>query len=129
MYIVCMSDINEFKTVMKNWISVDNQIKAATQSLKALRSERAQLTQTVCKTIQTNHWETRKIEAADSQISFTMKKEYPALTFTFLEKHLAEIIPDPDNIKLIVSHLKNKREPKSVPDLKRVYNDGGYETE
>lgn len=124
-----MSDINEFKTVMKNWIIVDNQIKAASQTLKTLRQERAQLTKTACDTIQSNHWETKKIEATDSKISFIIKKEYPTLSFAFIEKHLAEIIPDPENIKLIISHLKNKREPKSMPDLKRVYNDGGYETE
>ncbi len=127
-----MSDINNFKQVMKQWIIVDNQIRSENQSLKTLRTERAQLTQTACNIIKLNNWETKKIEAPDSKIMFVNKKEYPPLTFAFLEKHLAEIIPEPENVKLIITHLKNKREPKVTADLKRLLNnrvDGGYETE
>jgi len=127
-----MSDINSFKQVMKQWIAVDNQIRSENQALKTLRTERNQLTQTACNIIKANNWETKKIEAPDSKIVFINKKDYPPLTFAFLEKHLAEIIPDPENVKLIITHLKNKREPKVTADLKRMLNnriDGGYETE
>jgi hypothetical protein len=127
-----MSDINNFKQIMKQWITVDDQIREATRSLKVLRNERTHLTESACNIITTNKWESRKIEAADSQITFALKKDYPALTFAFLEKHLAEIIPNADDVKQIVLHLKNKREPKFSPDLKRRHNnriDGGYETE
>ncbi len=127
-----MTDINNFKQIMKQWITVDDQIRVATRELKLLRNERTQLTNTACEIIQTNKWESRKIEAADSQITFAFKKDYPALTFAFLEKHLAEIIPNADDITKIILHLKSKREPKNLPDLKRRHNnrvDGGYETE
>lgn len=127
-----MSDIDDFKKVMKQWISTDDQIRSLSVELKQLRQERNRLTQNACKIIQTNHWETRKIEAIDSQISFNFKKEYSTISFAFIEKHLAEIIPDPDNVARIITHLRNKREVRAVPDLKRVLNnriDGGYETE
>ncbi len=127
-----MSDINNFKQVMKQWIAVDNKIRIENQNLKTLRTERNQLTQTACSIIKANSWETKKIEAPDSKIVFVNKKEYTPLTFAFLEKHLAEIIPEPENVKLIITHLKNKREPKVTADLKRMLNnriDGGYETE
>lgn len=126
-----MTDIDNFKQVMKQWIAVDNKIRSANATLKTWRNERSQLSQNACSIIQSNHWETKKIEAPDSQISFTIKKEYPPLTFAFIEKHLADIVPDPEHIKVIISHLKSKREPKSMPDLKRIIsgNNGGYETE
>lgn len=117
---------------MKQWITIDNQIRSENQTLKSLRIERSKLTQTACSIIKTNSWETKKIEAPDSKIMFVNKKEYPPLTFSFLEKHLAEIIPEPENVNMIITHLKNKREPKVTPDLKRLLNnriDGGYETE
>jgi dihydroorotase len=41
------------------------------------------------------------------------------LTFKYLEKTLGEIIKNESQVKLIMEHIKQKREIKVVPEIKR----------
>ena len=44
--------------------------------------------------------------------------------YSFLEKYLADIIPDEKNVEYIIEYLKSKRETKKTPDLKRIFKKG-----
>ena len=92
--------------------------------MRELRTQRDTLSSNVCEYIQKNRMEKRKIETPDSRIEYYEKKEYSALTYGFLEKHLADLIPDEKNVKLIMEYLRSKREIKKSHDLKRVFNKG-----
>ena len=114
----------EFEDSLKKWIRVDTQIKLANQQMRELRNQRDALSSNVCDYIEKNRMEKRKIETSDSKIEYYEKKEYSALTYGFLEKHLADLIPDEKNVKLIMEYLRSKREIKKSHDLKRVFNKG-----
>ena len=114
----------EFEDSLKKWIRVDTQIKLANQQMRELRIQRETLSTNVCDYIQKNRMEKRKIETPDSKIEYYEKKEYSALTYGFLEKHLADLIPDEKNVKYIMEYLKSKREITKSYDLKRVFNKG-----
>jgi hypothetical protein len=114
----------EFEDSLKRWIRVDTQIKLANQQMRELRSQRDILSNDVCDFIEKNRMEKRKIETPDSKIEYYERKEYSALSYAFLEKHLADIIPDEKNVKYIMEYLRSKREIKKSHDLKRVFNKG-----
>ena len=44
------------------------------------------------------------------------------LTFRYIEKSLGEVIKNESQVKQIVEYLKNKREIKSVSEIKRFSN-------
>ncbi len=117
-------DITNLETSLKNWIRLDTQIRLANQQLRTLRKEHDQITFTVCKFIQDNKMENRKIETTDSKIEFYEKKSHASLSYGFLEKYLADIIPDEKNVEYIIEYLKSKRETKKTPDLKRIFKKG-----
>ena len=62
------------------------------------------------------------IEISDGELRFFEKKEYTPLSFGYIEKRLHEIIADDEQVKLIVSYLKDKREVNTSLDIKRHYN-------
>lgn len=117
-------DVTNLETSLKNWIRLDTQIRVANQQLRTLRKEHDQITLSVCKFIQDHKMENRKIETTDSKIEFYEKKSHTSLSYGFLEKYLADIIPDEKNVEYIIEYLKSKRETKKTPDLKRIFKKG-----
>ena len=117
-------DVTNLETSLKNWIRLDTQIRVANQQLRTLRKEHDQITSSVCKFIQDNKMENRKIETNDSKIEYYEKQSHSSLSYSFLEKYLADIIPDEKTIDYIIEYLKSKRETKKSWDIKRTFKKG-----
>ena len=125
-----MADNKDFEQNVRKWAILDNNIRASNNKLKEMRSQKAEISSTICEFMKTKGLENKKIEIGDSTISFYDKNEYPALTFGYIEKCLGEIILDKDKVSLIIKHLKDKREIKKSNDLRRRFKDtSGYETD
>jgi dihydroorotase len=55
-------------------------------------------------------------------VKFANTKVIEPLTFRYLEKTLGEIIKNENQVKIIMDHIKQKREIKIVPEIKRFSN-------
>jgi hypothetical protein len=126
-----------FEQNLRKWAILDNKIRASNAELKEMRNQRDQLSSTICNTMKTNGWQDKKINTGDSIITYCEKNETSSLTFTYLEKCLAEIMPEKEKVQFIIKYLKDKREVKRTTDLRRVFtkekekekDTGGDETE
>lgn len=135
-----MSELS-FEDRVRHWTVLDNKIRLANSQIKEMRATRDNLSKTVCEYMKQNGLDSRKIEIADSKIEVYEKKEYSSITMGYLEKRLAEIIPEEESVKYILQYLRDKRDIKKSIDLKRTFNKGmkkgtakanessGYETE
>jgi len=103
---------------------MDTQIRVANQQLRDKKNELSKITKSLCDFIVKNKMENRKIETQDSKIEYYEKKSHLSLTYAFLEKYLADIIPDEKNVEYIIEYLKSKRETKTQWDIKRVFKKG-----
>jgi len=115
------SQNTDFPSLVRKWTSADNQIRQLNNQLRDLRTTRDTLTTSVCNYMKTAGIDKRKIEISDSTISYYEKTETSSLSFGYLEKKLAEIIPEKDQVEYIIKYLKDGREIKRMPDLRRVY--------
>jgi hypothetical protein len=120
---------SEFEQNLRKWAILDNKIRASNAEVKEMRTQRDQLSTTICNTMKTNGWQNKKINTGDSTITYCEKNERSSLTFTYVEKCLAEIMPDKEKVQFIMKYLKEKREVKRVTDLRRVFITGVDETE
>jgi len=118
----------EFEQCMRKWAILDNKIRASNKELKTMRSQKGDISSTVCEFMKTKGLENKKIETGDSVISFYEKNEFSSLTFGYIEKCLGEIIQDKDKVEHIIKYLKDKREIKKSNDLRRRFT-SGYETD
>ena len=114
------SEQTTFIQNIKKWVMIDSKLKIITEKTKQLRDMKTKLTENIIEYIQRNK-KPDKIEITDGELKFYDKKEYPPLTFTYVEKCLDEIIPNKEHIQYIMKYLKNHREIKTTMDVKRIY--------
>ena len=111
-----------FEQTIQQWLLLDNQIKNYNEKLKELRSKRESIEQKLSQHALTNNLMNSVIKTSDSRLKFVNTKVTSPLTFKYIEKTLGEIIKNTEQANTIVNYIKNNREHKIVPELKRYYN-------
>jgi hypothetical protein len=111
-----------FENNIQQWVSIDNQMKILNDKMKELREKKNNLTEQINSHIETSQLSNASIKLNDGQLKFVKVKETQQLTFKYLETCLSEIIKNEEQVKKIVEYIKNKREVKFVPEIKRLYN-------
>jgi len=110
----------QFSDNIQKWVLIDTQMKYINEKTRELRESRSNLIGEIYKYVNEKKLATNKIEITDGQIVFFEKREYPPLTYTYIEKCLSEIIPEKSQVEYIIHYLKSKREIKSSPDIRRM---------
>ena len=114
--------IMNFEQNIKQWVSIDNKMKQLTDELKELRDRKNNLNDTIFSHVESSNLSNSAIQISDGKIKFIQSKETQQLTFKYLESCLHEIIKNEEQVNKIVEYIKNKREIKYVPEIKRLYN-------
>ena len=111
-----------FEKNIQQWVAIDNQIKILNDRMKELREKKNTISEQINTHIETSHLSDTSIKLNDGQLKFINVKETQQLTFKYLETCLSEIIKNEEQVKKIVDYIKNKREVKYVPEIKRLYS-------
>ena len=105
----------DYDTMVKKWILLDQQLKQMNGQMKELREAKADVSDKISQYLETNHIE--HIDTSQGKIRPIERKEYTPLTYGFLERSLEKIITDKSKIQHILIHLKNSRDIKIVKEL------------
>jgi hypothetical protein len=111
-----------FEQTIQQWVLLDNQVKIYSEKLKELRNKRDNIEEKLSQHALNNNLTNSVIKITDGKIKFVNTKTTSPLTFKYLEKSLGEIIKNTEQVTSIVNHVRNNREYKIVPELKRFYN-------
>jgi hypothetical protein len=111
-----------FEQQIQQWVTIDNQLKLLTDRMKELRDKKSTLSQNINEHIETNNLTNSGVKLSDGQLKFIKVKDTQPLTFKYLETCLHEIIKNETQVNTIVDYIKNKRDVKYVPEIKRLYN-------
>jgi hypothetical protein len=112
----------QFIDNVKQWVHVDSQLKIINEKTRKVRETKHMLNNDICKYMSENNLTHNKIGITDGELRIVEKKEYPPLSYGYIERTLAEIIPDKKQLDYLIQHLKEKREITTVLDIKRTYN-------
>jgi hypothetical protein len=104
---------------IQQWVSIDNQLRIASERVKELREKRSNITNELLAKNALNH---NKIPISDGHLKIVNTRTNEPLTFTYLEKSLKEIIKNESQVKTILEHIKNSRETRSNIEIKRFIN-------
>ena len=107
---------------LQQWVIIDNQMKSLTDKMKELREKKHTISEQINTHIENVQLSNTSIKIGDGQLKFVKVKETQPLTFKYLETCLSEIIKNEEQVKKIVDYIKDKREIKYVPEIKRFYN-------
>jgi Lhr-like helicase len=111
-----------FEQHIQQWVSIDNQMKQLTDKIKELRDKKNTLNDAIFNHVDNSNLSNATVQISDGRIKFVKTKDTQVLTFKYLETCLHEIIKNEDQVNKIIEYIKNKREIKYVPEIKRFYN-------
>lgn len=108
-----------FENKIQQWIQIDNQLKKLNEEIKQLRDQRNNIESNLTIYAKTNNMEDKTFKVNNDKLKFVETKVPEPLTFKYLEKTLGEIIKNESQVHLIMEHIKQKRNIKIVPEIKR----------
>ncbi len=111
-----------FEQNIQKWVAIDNKLKTLNEQVKELRDKRNELEGVIINYAEDNNLSAATIQISDGKLKFANSKVQTPLTFKFLEKSLGEIIKNEAQVKQIIDYLKENRETKIVPEIKRFSN-------
>lgn len=111
-----------FENQIKQWVQVDNQIKEINDRVRELREKRNNLEKNLTNYVSSNNLSNSTIKIGEDRLKFSNTRVPEPLTFKYLEKTLGEIIKNENQVKVIMDYVKQKREIKIVPEIKRFNN-------
>ena len=111
-----------FENQIKQWIQLDNELRILNEQTKNLREKKNTLENNITTYASSNNLSNSVVQISGGKLKFTNTKVPEPLTFKYLEKRLGEIIKNDNQVKLIVEHIREKREIKVVPEIKRFSN-------
>ena len=111
-----MSD--SFKNKIKQWVTLDNEIKLLSDRIKEIKDERQEVNQDILFYVESNNLKTSTIQLSDGCLKFINNKTYTPLTFSFLEQCMKDIIPE-NEVEHIIQHIKHKRCIQNSTCIKR----------
>lgn len=106
---------------IKQWVQYDNQLKLLTEKTREVRERRCQLQTSIIDELKAKNMHQTTIGiGTHSELKMVAKKEYPPLTYQYVERCLHEVIPNKEHVEYIIGYLKSHREIKETTDLKRI---------
>jgi hypothetical protein len=111
-----------FENQIQQWVQIDNQLKDLSEKVKNLRDKRNTLEENITTYVSTNNLSNATVNISDGKLKFVNTRVPETITFKYLEKTLGEVIKNESQVKLIMEHIKVKRNIKIVPEIKRFSN-------
>lgn len=116
------NELVEKNTIVKciqNYVALDDKIKELNDKSKELREKKAVFSKYICDFVEKNNVN-KNIKITDGELKINERKDYTALSYSFIEGCLNEIIKDENKVSYIIDYLKEKREIKTSLEIKRV---------
>ena len=111
-----------FENQIQQWVQIDNQLKELNEKTKTLREKRNTLEENITNYASSNNLSNATVNISDGKLKFVNTRVPETLTFKYLEKTLNEVIKNESQVNLIMEHIKQKRNIKIVPEIKRFSN-------
>ena len=111
-----------FENQIQQWVSTDNQIKILNEKIKELRDKKSEISHSLINYAKDNNLSNSAIKIGDGKLKFINTKQSEPLTLKYLERTLGEVIKNESQVKLIMEHIKSRRENKIVPEIKRYFD-------
>ena len=111
-----------FDKQIQKWIEMDNKIKKINAELKTSRELKNDIETSIMETVNNKKLLNTSISLPDGRLRFVETKTTNPISLTFIEKCLNDLIPNKSQVQHILKYMKDKREIKTNPEIKRYYN-------
>jgi hypothetical protein len=110
-----------FEENIQKWVSLDNQIKMLNDKLKELREYRNDTSNNILKHVDTENLGNATVKISDGKLKFASIRQTQPLTLKYVHECLNKCIGKQEQVDAIMKYIKESREIKFIPDIKRTY--------
>ena len=110
-----------FEENIQKWVSLDNQLRSLHDKTKQIREDKNNLEDGIIKYVDAHNLQNSVVKLSDGKLKFTMVKQTNPLTLKYVDECLGKCIKNPEQVKLIMNYIKESRNSKIIPDIKRFY--------
>jgi len=110
-----------FQENIKDWVTIDNSIKSATEQLKLMKTKRSEISDTILDFVETENLNSTTININNGSLKFGTVKQSNSLTLTYVKSCLEQCISNEDDVNSIMDVIKSSREVKVSSEIKRSY--------
>jgi len=114
--------MDEFQNSIKKWVNLDTKLKNLNDDIKEIRNEKNKMSDSIINFVDDNQLGSSTIKISDGKLKFTETKQTAQITLKFLESCLLETIGDEDKVTQLINYIKERREIKVIPEIKRYYS-------
>jgi hypothetical protein len=111
-----------FDKQIQKWVEMDNKVKKLNAELKTSRELKNDLETSIMTTVNNKKMLNTSLSLPDGRLRFVETKTTNPISLTFVEQCLNELIPNKSQVQHILKYMKEKREIKINPEIKRYYN-------
>ena len=102
-------------------MTTDNKIRSLNDQIRALREERNTANEEIMVYVDTNKLANATVKISDGKLRFTSTRQTAPLTLKYIEGCLMKCIQGEEQVGLIMKYIKESRNVKHTPDIKRYY--------
>ena len=110
-----------FQENIKEWVTIDNSIKTATEELKQMKTKRSEISDTILDFVETENLNSTTININNGSLKFGTVKQSNSLTLTYVKSCLEQCISNEEDVNSIMDVIKSSREVKVSSEIKRSY--------
>ena len=104
---------------VQEYSSIDDELEVLSVKQKILRKRKQDLEAIIIKTMREKNLETRTLKQGQHHFSIGTRKQYSALSFTYLETCFEELVPDDATRCNIMEYLRENREVRNIDELRK----------
>lgn len=109
----------EFQQSIREWVSLDNQIKTLNEQVKELRTKRQHVTSQIMTISDTHGYDNATINISDGTLKLADVSVTSSLTLNYVKACLLECLDNEDKVEEIMEFIKENRPVKNTRDIKR----------
>ena len=110
-----------FESQIKEWVRLDNEMRIYNEKIRQIREKKSQIVESL-KEANTfsEQLHNKTINISDGKLKFSNTKVSSPITFKYIDATLKRIIRNEEQVEKIIHYLKENREIKLVPEIKRL---------
>lgn len=114
--------MSEFEQEIKEWVSIDNQIRILNEKMRELRDQRNDKNEKIMYYVETHNLSRASVNISDGKLRFASSRHVAPLTLKYVEDCLMKCIKNVDQVSTIMDYIKETRNVQYTSDIKRTYS-------
>lgn len=104
-----VQNTTNFTHNIKTLLRLDDEIRILQEQLKGLKKQKHDAQDQIMVTMVQRKWDKLTVNVGKYEMSMAEKKHYSSMSFSYLEKTLAQLIPEKTQLEYVLKHLKDNR--------------------